>query len=162
MWFVFVGCLAPIVNLSLKSSSIENPLNFTRSQDIHINSTTELLCQASLKIISNWTIVNCNDQCSSPIPLHLSIYSTKSEIFVPARVLPYGTFRINLTVTMFDFPMLTTSAVAYVNIIQSDLLANLVLFGTSMITQNYQKNLTLDPGVFSIDPDTDVFDSTVS
>lgn len=61
-----------------------------------------------------------------------------------------------------DFPLLTTSVVTYINIVPSDIAANLVLFGTSMITHDYRKNLKLDPGVFSIDPDEDVFDSTVS
>ena len=44
----------------------------------------------------------------------------------------------------------------------SSIAANLIQFGTSMITHGYKQDLLLDPGTFSVDPDTNVFNASVS
>jgi hypothetical protein len=41
----------------------------------------------------------------------------------------------------------------YVRIIPSVIIANLVQYGTSMITPGHNQDLVLDPGTFSIDLD---------
>ena len=40
--------------------------------------------------------------------------------------------------------------------------ANLVQLGTSMITSGHQQDLKLDPGTYSINPDENTFDTSVS
>jgi hypothetical protein len=51
---------------------------------------------------------------------------------------------------------------AYVQINPSGITANLVQFGTSMITRGHEQDLTLDPGRFSEDLDENTFNSSVS
>lgn len=58
--------------------------------------------------------------------------------------------------------MLNASSSAYVQITPSSITANLVQYGTSMITRGYQQDLTLDPGTFSLNPDGYIFNATVS
>jgi hypothetical protein len=57
---------------------------------------------------------------------------------------------------------LTSSASAYVRITPSGITANLVQYGTSMITRGHQQDLLLDPGTFSVDPDATTFNASVS
>jgi len=54
------------------------------------------------------------------------------------------------------------SNVLYVQINPSGITANLVQLGTSFITVGYDKDLVLDPGSFSVDADSNNFNSTVS
>ena len=83
-------------------------------------------------------------------------------MYIPARTLPYGIYELNLNVIMADFPSLTTSSSVYVRITRTDIIPNLVQLGTSMITTGYEQDLLLDPGLFSIDPDENNFNRTVS
>jgi hypothetical protein len=63
---------------------------------------------------------------------------------------------------MTEVPSLTSSSTVYVRITATGITANPVQLGTSMITRGYQQDLLLDPGSFSVDPDEDSFDPTVS
>ncbi len=88
--------------------------------------------------------------------------TTSSELFIPAKSLAYGTYQIALTVTMVAYSNLTESTITYIKIISSDIIVNLLQFGTSMISQGYQQDLIIDPGTYSIDPDMITFNATVS
>ena len=57
---------------------------------------------------------------------------------------------------------MTSSVSAYVKITPSGITANLVPYGTSMITRGHQQDLTLDPGTYSADIDGNVFNASVS
>jgi len=94
--------------------------------------------------------------------MNQAVTTTLSELFIPAQTLTYGIYELKLIVTMTAVPNLTSSASTYVKITPSNIQANLLQFGTSMITQGHQQNLTLDPGKFSIDPDTATFNASVS
>jgi hypothetical protein len=63
---------------------------------------------------------------------------------------------------MTHLPHLFSSMSAFVQINPSGITANLVQFGTSMITRGHEQDLTLDPGTFSQDFDENDFNSTVS
>jgi hypothetical protein len=121
-----------------------------------------LNCNSSLSTAAQWTINNCTSTCSFPIQIGKIISTTSSELFIPARTLAYGTYQLTLTVTMIAAPQLTSSVSAYVKIIPSDVTVNLVPFGTSMIARGYQQDLVLDPGTYSVDPDTSSFNASVS
>lgn len=142
--------------------SLLSPTIFRRSQDIFIASYIELECNHSLSIIIKWTINSCTLNCSTVVQLNESVVTTSSELFIPAKTLPYGTYQIELTVTMVVYPNLTESTITYIKIIPSNIIVNLVQFGTSMISQGYQQDLIIDPGTYSIDPDMITFNSTVS
>jgi hypothetical protein len=57
---------------------------------------------------------------------------------------------------------LTSSLSAYVTINPSGIIVNLIQLGTPMITLGYQQNLTLNPGLYSIDLDGYIFNASVS
>jgi hypothetical protein len=112
--------------------------------------------------MNQWSIINCTSNCSSPIQLSQTITTTFSELYIPATSLPYGIYELILTVTIVSLPNISSSSSAYVKIISSNITANLVMFGTSMITRGHEQDLILDPGTYSVNPDEDVFDAGVS
>ncbi len=83
-------------------------------------------------------------------------------MYIPAQTLPYGIYELTLTVAMVNSPSLTTSSSIYVQITPSNILANLLQYGTSMITSGHEQDLKFDPGVYSVDPDENVFNASVS
>jgi hypothetical protein len=157
-----LGCFPPVITLIPSTSSFSSPLQFRRNQDFYISSYLELNCNNSLLTNTKWTFDNCTSNCSIPIQMGQNIITTSSELFIPARTLNYGTYQLTLTVFMIALPHLTSSASAYVTITPSGITANLVQFGTSMITRGYQQDLLLDPGSYSVDPDTTTFNASVS
>jgi REJ domain len=79
-----------------------------------------------------------------------------SELYIPAKILPYGVYRLDLKVTMNVSLEMTSSASAFVNVVRSNLVfSNLMPFGTSMITLGYEQDLALAPGQHSLDLDQD-------
>ena len=86
---------------------------------------------------------------------------TRSELYVPSNTLPYGTYQLELTVIMTDYPSLTISASIYVEISPSGIRANLIPLGTSVVTNGQQQELILNPGKYSIDPDGYPFNASV-
>jgi hypothetical protein len=114
-------------------------------------------------MITTWSIYNCAIICSFPIDIDQKVETTFSELYIPPRMLPYGIYELKLTVTMTTSPNLTSSASIYVQIIPSNIIAaNLIQFGTSMITHGNEQDLILDPGRFSFDFDEEVFTANVS
>ena len=105
----------------------------------------------------------CNSTCLSPFSSNQSVLATTfSELYVPPKTLPYGTFQLTLVITMSISTNLTASASIYVQINPSDIVVNLFQLGPSMVTTGYQQDLKLNPGMFSIDPDADIFNGNVS
>ena len=110
-----------------------------------------------------WTIHRCSPDCSIPIQLNpADVITTFSELYIPAGTLDLGLYQLNVTVTMAQAPEYNTAGVAYVQINPSGITANLVPLGTSIISSGRDQNLILDPGSYSIDPDVDVFNASVS
>jgi hypothetical protein len=157
-----LGCFSPTITLFPGTSSLAAPAEFRRSQDFYVSSYLEVNCTASLSVITQWTILYCTSTCSLQAEVDKSVITTLSELFIPARTLAYGVYELKLTVTMATSRNLISSASAYVKINRSNITANLLQFGTSMITSGQDQDLTLDPGSFSIDPDAITFNASVS
>jgi hypothetical protein len=102
-------------------------------------------------------MINCSKEISRD-----EIKTNYRELYIPSNILPYGIYELILTVTMTSQPTLTTTKSVFIQISPSDITANLVPLGTSMITTGHQQNLLLDPGNYSIDPDGYPFNATVS
>lgn len=109
-----------------------------------------------------WSITNCTAECSSSIPLSESILKSKNELFVPARILPYARYELKFTLMAYEFPTSPISKTTYIRIDPSGITANLVPLGTSMITHGHRQSLTMKPGEYSVDPNTNSFNKTVS
>jgi hypothetical protein len=85
--------------------------------------------------------------------------TTLTQLYIPAQILSYGLYELNLTVTMLN---LTSSESISVEIYSSGITANLIPYETSMITRGNQQELKLDSGNFSINPDGYAFNASVS
>ena len=156
------GCYSPNVILIPLGSTLLSPISFRRSQDFSIISIIDFNCNDSLLITTRWSIYNCSTTCSDQILVDQTIKTTFSELYIPARTLPYGIYELKLNVTIVDFTSLTTSSSVYVRTTRTGITPNLVQLGTSMITSGYEQDLLLDPGSFSIDPDENNFNRSVS
>ena len=157
-----LDCSPPSIYLIPSTSSLAAPLQYRRNQDFFISSRIQLRCNSSLSASTQWTIRNCTATCSTPIAMDPSIMTAFAEIYFPSRTLAYGTYELELRVTMASATYLVSTASAYVKITPSGITANLVPYGTSMITRGYEQDLTLDPGTFSVDRDGNAFNASVS
>ena len=63
---------------------------------------------------------------------------------------------------MMTMLSLTSTSSVYAQITPSGTTANLIQYGTSMITRGSQQDLQFNPGRYSIDPDENIFNATVS
>ena len=143
-------------------STLLNPLRFRRSQDFYIISIIELNCNDSTLTNKQWIIKNCTTNCLNTIQLDSTIQTTSSELYIPARTLSFGTYELELTVTMSKYSWLKAVSSVYVQITPSGITANLVQLGTSMITSGHEQDLKLDPGTYSVNPDENTFDTSVN
>ena len=158
-----IACYSPVVILIPGQSNLMSPLQYRRSQDFFISSMIQLNCDISLSINIQWTITNCTSaSCSLPINLNKKVITTLSELYIPSRNLDYGIYQLTCTVTMTAVPSLKSSSSVFVQITATGITANLVQFGTSMITRGNDQDLFLNPGTFSVDPDEDFFNASVS
>jgi hypothetical protein len=124
------------------TSRLTSPIHFRRNQDFYLSTNIQFDSNQSLTIEPKWTIYK-ND--SSEVELHPNTFT---ELYVPARTLAVGLYEFHLKIPSFNL-----SKSLFVKIIPSGTIANLVPWGTSMITRGYRQDLKLDPGTFSVDLD---------
>ncbi|CAF4054709.1 unnamed protein product [Adineta steineri] len=153
-------CFSPRITLIPSTSTLSSPIQFRRSQDFYIVSLIELNCNNLISIITHWTIKNCTSIFSNQIQLDSTIITTSTELYIPARTLVYGLYELKLIVTMVNMSSLTSTSSVYVQITPSGITANLIQYGTSMITRGSQQDLQFDPGTYSIDRDNNVLNAT--
>jgi hypothetical protein len=151
-----------MITLSPMTPSVQSPLDLARSDDLSLSSSLQLTCDVFFSLIHVWSLSSCSPRCSSSFLLPSSVVTTSSELFIPSNLLSYGIYEVTLTVSMLASSNWTGSSSIYVHIHPSDITVNLVPYGTSMICHDYRLNLTLDPGAFSLDPDVEFFNSSVS
>ncbi|CAM4981845.1 unnamed protein product [Rotaria socialis] len=157
----YKNCYQPIITLTPANSSLSSPLQYRRSEAFSISSYIQLNCSGSLSNTIEWKISHCTSTiCSSETLQEQTIITTLSELYIPELTLDYGTYQFTLTVRMFAARQLSSAASAYIQIIPSNIVVNLVQFGPTMITRGYQQDLILDPGSYSIDPDTITFNAS--
>ena len=142
----------------MNSTSL-TPVDYQREDDIYIMSELQLNCMnTSFPMLTRWTLHNCSIACSSAISFPSNIKEIQNEIFIPAQSLLCGIYELRLTMSSQN---VSSSMSVYIRINPSRINVNLIPYGTSMVTHGYLLDLTLDPGQFSIDPDTTVFDAQV-
>ncbi|CAF1452778.1 unnamed protein product [Adineta ricciae] len=154
------SCFSPNVTIIPAASTLNSPMQIRRSQDFYFISLIKINCNQSFSISTKWTVSNCTSTCSNQVQIDDKVLTTSSELYIPARTLPYGTYLFQLSVIMLDIPQLETTSSVYVDITPSGITANLVQYGTSMITIGYNQDLLLDPGSYSIDMDEPYFNAT--
>ena len=154
-----LGCTLPQVTLSADNPSMLAPSTARRSQLFSISSSVHINCSTSPATVKQWTVFKCSSECSTPVLIQGSM--TSGELFIPRDSLDYGVYQIKLTVAMTLSSQLVSSAVTYLMIIPSPVTVNLLQLGSSMITHGQQQTLSLDPGSYSIDPDSTLFNASV-
>lgn len=157
-----LDCSTNIISLSPNNPSFDVPLLVQRNQPFSIDSSLQLNCSTSLATTRRWTIKLCTPSCTVDAQFEQTLTSmTLSKIYIPSKTLQYGLYQMNLTVRMSTLPELSSLASTYVHIIPSPIKVNLVQYGRTVIIHNQQQTLVLDPGRFSIDPDSSHFNSSV-
>ncbi|CAF1129895.1 unnamed protein product [Adineta ricciae] len=154
------SCFSPNVTIIPAAPTLKSPMKIRRSQDFYFISLIEINCNQSFSISTKWTVSNCTSTCFNQVQIDDRVLTTSSELYIPARTLPYGTYLFQLSVIMLDIPQLETTSSVYVDITPSGITANLVQYGTSMITSGYNQDLLFDPGSYSIDMDEPYFNAT--
>ena len=154
-------CEPPAITLTPTASSLQQPLEFQRNKGFSITSNIQLNCDTSFGITTQWTIHTCTLN-GSQIQIDPTIDITFTEIYIPAKTLSCGIYQFILTVTMVSSPNVSSSTFTYLKIFPTNIIVNIVMYGTSMITRGYTQDLVLDPGQFSVDPDEDTFNTSVS
>ncbi|UJR07283.1 hypothetical protein I4U23_011571 [Adineta vaga] len=138
----------PIVEL-IPSGSL---LTFRQNQHIYISSIIRLNYTDSTSIETKWSIFICTSTCSSISLSNHSISTIYKDLSIPSRTLPYGFYRLKLTVTMNEYSIISLSSLVDIQIISSSLITNLISYNTQSITHDYQQDLIIfDPGQFSYD-----------
>ena len=139
-----------------------SPIQLQRNKDISIVSIIQFHCNDSLSMNIQWTINSCLSNCSSKIPINSTVITTFSELYIPSQTLDCGIYELKLTVTMLISSNLRSTVSAFIKIIPSDIIVNLVQSESSMISIGYNQNLTLNPGIYSIDLSGYEFNASVS
>jgi len=150
--------LTPPQIILIPNGNSSNPKTVRRSEDISIVSIIKFDCNQSLSMKTKW-IIRSN---SNRIQLNSVIVTTSSELFIPLQTLQYGIYQFELTVTMTNSSWFDVSKSTYIEIIPTKIIVNLFYLGTSMVTNGYEQDLLLDPGKYSIDPDNQIFNTSVS
>ncbi len=148
---LILACYPRSIRLSPDTKSKDSPKQFRKFQGFHINSKIEV-CIPSVAYITKWTIYTCNPDCYVPIEFNQSVIMNTSQLYIRKQTLQYGVYKFELNVTVRDAPGFNLSDFIYVRITQSNIMANLVPRGTSVITSGRTKNLTFNPGEYTDDP----------
>jgi hypothetical protein len=90
------------------------------------------------------------------------VITTCSELYIPSETLDYGIDELKLTVTTIISLNLISITSAFIRIIPSDIIVNLIQVETSMIANGFNQNLTLNRGIYSVDLNGFVFNGNVS
>lgn len=131
-----------------QSSSIQYQFN----EEISIDSYIHVSCERAFSTKYQWTISNCTLVCSTRHDLNNKIETTFDEIYIPAKSLTYGSYRLTLTVIVItDSSHFNSSASTQIEIVRSsNILVNLIQYGVSEITLGLADDLLLEPGKYSL------------
>lgn len=69
------------------------------------------------------------------------------------NLLPSGIYQLTFTVTIMARSNVSSSMSTYVSIPPSNPIVNCMALGVTMISHGHRADLTLNPGLFSIDPE---------
>ena len=151
-----VACYTPH-EIAIKPSPLSpnEQKKFGKRRSFYVSAQFKLHCvgSPSKETTINWEIKSVNDTAKKNVAWRPSSTINRQDLFIAAGTLDYGLYEFQFTIGMVDFPRMVTSNSTYIEIIHLNSTANLIKFGTSMITSSHDKVLILDPGKYSFDPD---------
>ena len=164
-------CSPPEVTIPINSTLGISPLSYKMSESININTLAKVNCSDVVSTKKTWeihkAIINASNLYEELTALDISTIApdtmNKAELIIPARALSYGVYKIKFTSRMWDEriedPMWTQKlpferdAFTYIEIIPSDLLAQMIESTANLVTRGKGQSLALDPYLYSYDPD---------
>ena len=151
------------MSIILGIANISHPIQIQREEDFHLSSSIHIICNSSYRLTYQWKTYNCSSTtCSTSTIIHSNLVATFNDYFLPARTLSLGFYQIQLMDTMNRASLsISQSRSIYLLINPSDITANLVSLGTSLITNGIRQDLRFNPGEYSIDLDDDHFNASV-
>lgn len=150
----FVGCQSLTIVLIPNTSLFQN----RRSDDVHLSSLMTFNCDQPFSISIKWTISN-----SSKVELNLpQVEREHPDLFIPALTLSYGLYEFKLIARIIPYSLPIESKSLFIEIIPSNITVYLIEPSTSLISHGQGKDLIIDPGRYSIDPDDYAFNASVS
>ncbi|UJR17432.1 hypothetical protein I4U23_004327 [Adineta vaga] len=156
----YLECFLSMITLIPNDTSFLTPAQYRRGDNIRIDLNINQNCTSLNSFSIQWIISNCTTSCDLQININHRLNITTNQLFIPPRTLSYGTYQFKLLLTMINSTTLIVSSSVYIAIIPSTIIVNLAQYGTSVITSSYENDLILDPGKYSIDPDSNLFDIT--
>ncbi|CAF1262786.1 unnamed protein product, partial [Adineta ricciae] len=157
----YLECFSSMISFLPNNTSLLTPAQYRRSDNILINHIINNNCTPLHSYFKQWIVTNCTSSCEFQVNINYLLNITTNQILIPARTLPYGVYRLKLVLTMINSTAtIIASSSVYIAIIPATIIVNLVQYGTSVITSSYENDLILDPGKYSINPDSDIFDAT--
>lgn len=152
---------------------ISDPKKIGKRRSFYANVRIDYGCLDIWSKVMQWRINRCNDSnCSLPVQLNRSISTRSENIYIPEETLDFGIYRFNFDVHAWGYQRRSDGSVTYgshtkeeniyIEISHSNITAHLVRFGTSEITASHEKDLILDPGRYSKDPNLSEFNASVS
>jgi len=137
---LFLDCPMPTIEIYPSSSY----LKFTRNQNVYISLATTYNCTVSIIPRSIWKIFKSSNQTESTP----SFETSENDLFIPARTLSFGIYKVELTATTPVDPA-KASFVTYIEICQSNIFIHFFPFQATTITHHYTEDLILNPGEYS-------------
>ena len=164
MFLCCLACSSPQLILIPSRSSLSFPFHFRRNQDFYISSILNWNCPSSFVLRYQWLIHNCSTtSCTNAFRLESILLTNWSDLFLPGQTLLLGVYRLQLIVTLnVSANVFIKRESIYVRVTPSDIRANLVPLGTSMISRGAEQTLQLNPGNHSIDLDGKTFNASVN
>ncbi|CAF4520061.1 unnamed protein product, partial [Didymodactylos carnosus] len=158
------NCNLPYITFDTYNPILRWARQVLLSKQFSVSAYTSLNCSMSLYNTKQWTIAQCDTTsqlCTRTKTLDNIINGLSSsktaEISIPAQTLPYGSYQFNYTVYMNLKQTFLSYTTTYIEVIQSSIVVNMLPNGTSSITRGMSQNLDLEPGIWSIDPDSTSF-----
>ena len=129
------------------------PVALRSDVDVYINTYTQFTCNVTFSMITGWSIKTCPGNCTLLYRLPSTVTAMSSELFIPMNLLASGIYELTFTVTIMARSNMSSSMSTYVSILPSNPIVNCIALGTPMISHGHRADLTLNPGLFSIDPE---------
>ena len=164
-------CSPPEVTIPINSTIGTFPLSYIRSESITVDSLAKVNCSGVVSTKKSWEIhkavVNASNMHEVLTQLNADDIAPdtrqQAQLIIPARSLVYGVYKLKFFSRMWDDriedPMWTKKlpferdAYTYIEVIPSELVVKLIEANADLVTRGKGQTLSLDPYLYSYDPD---------
>ena len=152
-------CSNPTLGVRGASEERERPDKYLKSQDIVIEASVKLNCEASLTTKKRWEVIHMKTEESESAYIMPKLSSwNKSDLVIPKNFLVAGLYLLQYTVTMQDEGLedgdiFQSQLKAYIEIERTPIHAGFIMGAVSEIVRGWNQPITLDASKYSIDPD---------